>query len=383
MVIWGDSVNDSSLTVGIEEEYLLVDVLTRNLAEDPPKELLSDCQARHQDQVTPEFLRAQIEVATSTCTSIQGARDELRELRGTISSVASKYGLAPIAAATHPFAKWSKQKTTSKARYATLDSELKSIGRRLVTCGMHVHVGIEDPDLRIDVMNQVTYFLPHLLAFSTSSPFWDGYDTGLKSYRVSVFDGLPRTGLPETFESYAQYERFVAALVDVGIIQDSTKLWWDIRPNPKFPTLELRIADVCTRLDDGIAIAALYVCLVRMLLRLRRKNRRWRLYFQALLKENRWRSQRYGLDQGLVDFGVRKLVPWGNLVEELIGLVWSEAKEIDCVEEIEHLRTIYERGTSAHWQLQTYKQSRAGGMEHAEAMQAVVDMLLRATVSDL
>ena len=375
--------SDLPLTVGIEEEYLLVDVLTRDLAEDPPKELLRDCQEVHEGQVTPEFLRAQIEVGTKVCSSIDEARTELKQLRGTISSVSSKYGLAPIAASTHPFAKWSKQKPTPQARYATLASELKSIGRRLVTCGMHVHIGIEDPDLRIDMMSQITYFLPHLLAFTTSSPFWDGYDTGLKSYRVSVFDGLPRTGLPEHFEGYAQYQRFVSTLVKVGIIPDSTKLWWDIRPNAAYPTLELRISDVCTRLDDGIAVASLYICLVRMLMRLRRNNRRWRIYSHSLILENRWRAQRYGLDQGLIDFGRRKLVEWNILVDELIELVMPEAREIGCVNEIEHLREIIRRGTSAHWQLETYRQSRAGGMGHSEAMQAVVDMLLRATVADI
>lgn len=371
------------LTVGVEEEYLLVDLETRDLAHDPPKELIDKCHSRHQGQVTHELLRSQIEVGTRVCSSISEVREELKSLRSTVVEVAAEYGLAPIAAATHPFAKWTEQLHTPMARYATLMSELQGVARRLVTCGMHVHIGIEDPDLRIDMMNQIKYFLPHLLAFSTSSPYWDGSDTGLKSFRLSIFDGLPRTGLPEYFDSFAQYERFTKVMTDSGLVEDTSKLWWDIRPNGRFPTLEMRITDVCTRLDDAVAIAAFYVSLASRLQRLRRQNQKWRVYSGSLIKENRWRAQRYGLDEGLVDFGRREIVQWPRLMDEIIELVGEDAERLGCLGELEHLRTIIQRGTSAHVQLDTYDDLKSRGLSHKDAMLGVVDELVMGTKADL
>ncbi|MEC9466441.1 MAG: carboxylate-amine ligase [Myxococcota bacterium] len=371
------------LTVGIEEEYLLVNRDTCDLADDPPQELIAECEARHEGQVSPELLRSQIEVGTRVCTSVREVADELASLRRTVSEVAGEHGLAPIAAASHPFAKWAKQKHTPKARYATLVSELQAVGRRLVTCGMHVHIGIQDPDLRIDMMNQLRYFCPHLLAFSTSSPFWEGQDTGLKSYRLSVFDGLPRTGLPEYFDSYAEYERFTQVMMETGLLRETSMLWWDIRPNARFPTLELRTTDICTRIEDGIAIAAFYVCLASKLYRLRRQNQKWRIYSASLIKENRWRAQRYGLDEGLVDFGRSEIVPWPDMLDEIMSLLGEDAERLDCVKELEHLRVIYERGTSAHQQLKVYKEAKEGGASEEDAMLAVVRRLIDDTVRDL
>jgi carboxylate-amine ligase len=254
------------------------------------------------------------------------------------------------------------------------------VARRLVICGMHVHVGIGDDELRVDLMNQVGYFLPHLLALSTSSPFWGGEDTGLKSYRIAVFDELPRTGIPERFESYGEYRRHVDTLIAVGVITDTSKLWWDIRPSGRFPTLEMRIPDVTTSLDDGIAIACLYRCLLRTLWRLRRANQRWRIYARMLIDENRWRAQRYGIDEGLVDFGRARIVPYPELLEEILDLVAEDAAYFGCTAEIAHARTILSRGTSAHRQLEVYRDALAGGADQQAALAAVVDWLIVATV---
>jgi carboxylate-amine ligase len=248
---------------------------------------------------------------------------------------------------------------------------------------MHVHVGIEDPELRIDLMGQLAYFLPHLLALSTSSPFWDGQDTGLKSYRIAVFDEMPRTGLPELFDSWGEFQRHLAVLVRAGIIEDGSKLWWDIRPSVRFPTLEMRVADVCTRLDDAIAIAALYRCLLRMLWRLKRDNQRWRRYAGMLVNENRWRAQRYGFDEGLVDFGKGRIVPYAELLEEMIVLTAEDQEAFGCQAEVAETRAILARGTSAHRQLATYYAALAAGAAPREALEAVVDMLIAGTLEAL
>jgi carboxylate-amine ligase len=374
---------EPSFSIGIEEEYHLVDRTTRDLASEPPLAMLDQCQARLRGQVMPEFLKSQIEVATGVCATPAEARADLANLRRTVAEVAARHGLAPIAASTHPFARWDAQKPTDRARFAQLARDLQGVGRRLVICGMHVHVGIPDDDLRIDLMNQIAYFLPHLLALSTSSPFWRGEDTGLKSYRISVFQELPRTGLPEQFASYGEYQRHVRIMVDAGLIEDASKLWWDVRLSHRFPTLEMRITDICTRLDDGIAIAALYQCLIRMLYRLRRDNQRWRVYARMLVNENRWRAQRYGMDEGLVDFGKGRVVPYGELVEEIIALVAEDADAIGCSAEVEHARTILARGTSADQQRLIHAEAIAKGASRDEALRAVVDWLMAETVTGL
>ena len=260
---------------------------------------------------------------------------------------------------------------------------MQAVARRLLICGMHVHVGIDDDELRIDLMNQVSYFLPHLLMLSTSSPFWRGEDSGLKSYRLSVFDELPRTGLPSRFDSWSEYTRHVDVLVRAGLIEDATMIWWDIRPSARFPTLEMRITDVCPLLDDAIAIAALYQCIIRMLWRLRRCNQRWRLYDPMLIDENRWRAKRYGIDDGLVDFGKGEVVPCAELLDELIDLTAEDASALDCESEILHCRTIIARGTSAHRQVATYTAALAAGSSQDRALCDVVDLLIEETVRDL
>ena len=377
------SYQDPSFTIGIEEEYLLVDPETRNLAEDPPATILEECRNRIGDQVTPEFLRSQIEVGTKICTSIAEAKVELQSLRCCIRDVAEAHGLAVIAASTHPIADWDLQKHTEKDRYNILAQSMQTVARRLLICGMHVHVGIEDDDLRVDLMGQVSYFLPHLLALSTSAPFWRGRETGLKSYRMAVWNEMPRTGLPPQFDSYGEYRRLVEILVGTGVIEDATKLWWDVRPSDKFPTLEMRMTDICTRMEDAISIAACYRCLLRMLWRLRRNNQRWRQYDRFMIAENRWRASRYGIDEGLIDFGKARIVPFPELLEELITLIREDAEFFDCVAEIEHVREILERGTSAHKQVEVWQEACQAGKEDADALRDVVDMLIEETAHGL
>ena len=368
-------------TLGIEEEYFLVDRTTRDVVGDPPPAMLAQCEALLAGQVSPELLRSQIEVGTRVCSSLGEARADLRRLRATVARVAAGHGLAPVAASTHPFAQWEAQKTTERSRYVGLRDDLQAVGRRLAICGLHVHIGIPDDELRIDLLNQASYFLPHLLALSTSSPFWQGENTGLKSYRLAVFDELPRTGTPERFASWGEYRRHVDILVGAGLIEDATKLWWDLRPSARFPTLEMRITDVCTTFDDSLSIAALFRCLLRMLWRLKRDNQRWRIYARMLIDENRWRAQRYGTDQGLVDFGRGAIFPYAGLLDEMLALVEPDARHFGCLDEILHAREILARGTSAHRQLAVFDKALSEGASRAGALAAVVDWLIAETVA--
>ena len=370
-------------TMGIEEEYLLVDLETRDLVQDPPPDVMAESQNRLQDQVGPEFLRSQIEVGTKVCSTIAEARADLGRLRHNVAEVAGAHGMGLIAASTHPFAQWDKQLPTDKDRYLELERDMQAVVRRLVICGMHVHVGVEDDDLRIDLMNQVSYFLPHILAASTSSPFWHGNDTGLKSYRMTVFKSLPRTGLPEHFSSWGEYQRHVNVLVEAGIIQDATKLWWDVRPSARYPTIEMRVADVCTRIEDATTVATLFVLLLRMLYRRRRKNQRWRTYANMLVAENIWRAQRYGVDGSLMDYGRAELVPFTQLADELIEILWREADETGTTEELKHLATMARQGTSADRQLAVYSAAVEAGADSHEALKEVVDMLIRETIDGI
>ncbi len=376
------SVKEPPLTVGIEEEYMLVDLETRDLAA-APAPMLGECEERLAGQITAEFFQSQIEVETPICRSVGEARASLALLRGTVAELARRYKLAPIAASTHPFATWREQKLTEKRRYRVIADDMQGIGRRMIVSGIHVHVGVDDDDLRIDLMNQLSYFVPHLLCLSTSSPFWEGEKTGLMSYRVSVFDTLPRSGLPDAFVSYAEYERMVEQLVRAGVCQDATHLWWDIRPSARFPTLEVRVTDVCTRLDDAATVAALCQCLIRRLYRLRRDNQRWRTYPRVLIHENKWRAQRYGTEGKLIDFGKSEAVPYAELLDELIEFVREDAESLGCLAEVEHAREIVERGTSAHQQLAVWRKAIAKGADPHEAMSRVVDFLIAETVAGL
>lgn len=374
---------EPSFTVGIEEEYLLVDVATRALADDPPAELFAECEARLHDLVKPEFLKSQLEVSTAVCATVGDAGRDLANLRRVVVEVARRHGLAPIAASTHPFSEWQHQHHTDRERYNMLAENMQAVARRLLICGMHVHVGINDDELRIDLMNQVSYFLPHLLALSTSSPFWRGEDTGLRSYRLAVFDELPRTGLPEIFDSWAEYQRHIRILVDAGLLADASMMWWDIRPSSRFPTLEMRITDVCPLIEDAVTIAAAYVCIIRMLYRLRRSNQRWRKYANMLIQENRWRAQRYGCEGTLVDFGRAALVPYGELAEELIDMLAEDADALDCGAELRRIRDIARDGTSANRQIACHRAALAAGATREDALKAVVDQLIAETASGI
>jgi len=373
-----------NFTIGLEEEYLLVDPVTRDLVADPPPDMMAACEAElagSAGQVSPEFMRSQIEIGTRVCHSIQEAREALADLRATLARIAGQHGMALVAASTHPFGRWNMQAHTNRDRYNTLAEDLQVVVRRLLICGMHVHVGIDDDDTRIDLLNQAVYFMPHLLALSTSSPFWKGEVTGLKSYRLSVFDELPRTGLPAQFDSFGEYQRTVDVLVKAGVIEDATKVWWDLRPSARFPTLEMRVPDVCTLLDDAITIAALFACVCRMLYRLRRENKRWRSYTNFLLRENRWRAQRYGVEKGMIDFGRGEIVPFADLTEELVELIREDADALDMRAEVENVHTILARGTSADRQLAVYHAGMESGLSTRDAQKAVVDRLIEETVA--
>ena len=369
------TITEPSFTLGIEEEYLLVDQETLDLAS-APDELMAACQADLQAQVSPEFLQCQIEVGSGVCQTIGEAREDLRNLRMTVARHAASFGLAPIAASCHPFAEWKNQLHTDKERYNVLRKDLGGVARRMLICGMHVHVGIEAKNMRIDLMNQLSYFLPHLLAMSTSSPFWRGEDTGLNSYRLTVFDNLPRTGLPPKLDDWSTYERSVQILVDLGLIEDASKIWWDLRPSSMFPTIESRICDASPLLETTLMLAALTQCLTRMLWRLARKNQRWRIYDAFLIAENRWRAQRYGVSAGLIDFGQGEVVPFGDLVEEMLELIEEDAEALGCLAEVRTARELVKNGTSADVQRGVFESALQSGKDRPAALATVVRHLI-------
>ncbi len=354
-------------TLGIEEEYLLVDRDSLDLAT-APQALMTACQNDLQGQVSPEFLQCQIEVGTKVCANISEARQDLRALRACVSRHAAAHNLAPIAVSCHPFADWKDQHHTEKERYSDLRRALGGVARRMLICGMHVHVGIENNALRTDLMPQLSYFLPHLLALSTSSPYWQGDDTGLASYRLTIFDNLPRTGLPPDFGSWAEYERTTGTLIDLGVIEDTSKIWWDLRPSHQFPTLETRIMDVSPRLEDALSLAALVQALNRLLLRLRASNLRWRQYDRFLIAENRWRAQRYGVGEGLIDFGDRSIKPMAQLLKELMEFLAEDAEALGTLNEITRAQEIARQGTSADRQRRVHAEAIAAGHDPGRAV---------------
>ena len=374
---------EPAFSIGIEEEFWLVDRQTRDVATDPAAGFLEDCKAELGDHVSSEFMRCQVEIGTKVCQDAADARAELTHMRSVLCDVAGRYEMSLLAASTHPFAHWDSQKHTEGERYSTIARDLRTVVERLLICGMHVHVGIEDDDLRIELMAQAAYFLPHLLALTTSSPFWRGRDTGLQTFRLSVFDNLPRTGLPEVFGSWAEYRRHVDMLINAGVIEDGTKLWWDLRPSDRWPTLEMRIADVCTNLEDAVCVASLTRCILRMLYRLRHNNQRWRIYANMLIRENRWRACRYGSTDsdkgGLIDFGRGEIVPYADLLEEILELVRPDAEHFGCVAEIEHARKILDRGTSSERQRNIYHAAIERGESPRDALIAVTDYLISET----
>ncbi len=376
-------IKEPTFTIGVEEEYLLVDRETRNLATQQPKSLLQKCEEVLKNQVSPEFLQSQIEIGTKICKNIKEVREQICYLRKNIAEISNHYNLAPIASSTHPFAHWTEQHHTNKERYNLLAQDLQLVARRMIISGMHVHIGIEDDELRIDILNQAKYFLPHLLALSTSSPFWQGKNTGLKSYRLSIFDELPRTGLPPNFQSYSEYTRTISVLKQANIIEDASKVWWDLRPSTRFPTVEMRISDMCPLVEDCITIAALFLCICRMLYRLRVNNQRWRLYPIFLLNENRWRAQRHGITEGLIDFGKGEVIEFKQLLEELLYLIKEDAEYFECQTELNRAEEILKQGTSAERQLMIYNNSLEEGLTEKQALIKIVDSLMEETLTGI
>lgn len=373
---------DPDFTLGIEEEYLLVDPETMQLAA-APQALMEALQADLGERVSPEFLRCQVEIGTPVSADIRAAGSHLRALRGTVARRAAEHGLAPISASCHPFADWRAQDHTDKDRYNQLSRDMGGVARRMLICGMHVHVGIPDPAQRIDLMNQMSYFLPHLLALSASSPFWLGEDTGLASYRTTVFGDMPRTGLPPQMGSWDEFDRSVAALTDLGIIEDSSKIWWDLRPSCKYPTLETRICDACPRVEDALTLAALIQTTLRMLWRLSRANQRWRQYEPFLLAENRWRALRYGTTEGLIDFGAGRVLPFAQIAEDWLELVAQDADALDCQPHVARLRQMVAQGTAAEAQRAVHARARQAGADAPQALQAVTRHLIQEFTRDL
>jgi carboxylate-amine ligase len=357
-------------TIGIEEEYQLIDPGSRELTS-YVQEFFEQGRLVLKDQIKPEFLQSKIEVGSTICHDIGEARAELVRLRRTVGEVCSTHGLVMAAASTHPFSKWTDQRITPAERYTKHEKAMADVARRMLIFGMHVHVGIEDKDLLIDVMDQARYFLPHLLALSTSSPFWHGRQTGLKSYRSVVFESLPRTGPPPAFRSWAEYTHFVDTLVKTGCIEEPTSIWWDMRPHPKFPTLEFRICDICTRVDEAVCLAALILAIVAKLIKLRQANQSWRRYRHALITENKWRAVRYGVEGKLIDFGAQREVPLRELAVELLEMIDDVVDPLGVREEVGYVHTILAEGSSADRQLAVYEKTRS--------LEAVVDHLVAET----
>src|SRR3954468_7230711 len=357
-----------SFTLGIEEEFQIIDPVSREL-KSHVSEILDEGKLLLGEKVKPEMIQSMIEVGTGVCANIQEAREDITKLRCIISSLARKKGMQIAAASTHPFSKWSEQEIYDGDRYKLLVDELQMVARSLLIFGVHVHVGVPDLDRRIQIMNAARYFLPHILALTTSSPFWLGFNTGLKSYRSEVFKKFPRTEVPDHFESYQQFQSYVDLLIHMNCIEDGTKIWWDVRPHCKFPTLEFRVCDIPTRVDDTIAVAALFQAIVAKLHTLIDKNLGFRIYHRRLILENKWRAIRYGLDGKLLDLGKQKEVPAKDLIRELLDFVEDVIDPLGSRDEINHIYTILERGTSADEQLKVYEES-------GNDFNAVVDMLM-------
>jgi carboxylate-amine ligase len=361
-------------TLGIEEEFQLVDPETRELRSHA-SEILEDGKMLLGEQVKPEMIQSMIEVGTGICKDIREARADITNLRSVLSNLVRKRDLEIVAAGTHPFSHWQDQKIFENARYELIVEENQMIARSLLTFGLHVHVGIADPERAILIMNAVRYMLPHILALSTSSPFWLGVHTGLKSYRSEVFTRFPRTGIPDHFESNSSFQKYVALLIETGCIDDGKKIYWDVRPHPFFPTLEFRICDIPTRVDDTIAIAALIQALVAKVNKLLDQNLTFRRHHKMLIEENKWRAVRYGLDGKMIDFGKGKEVPTRDLIRELLWFVDDVIDDLGSRHEVEHIKRILQRGTSADDQLQVWRETGD--------VKAVVDRLIELTVENI
>jgi carboxylate-amine ligase len=366
-----------AFTFGMEEEYFLVDAETKAVAREVPAEFFDEAKKASDGRVSTEFLQPQIEVISSPHVNMADARAELRMLRRTVANVAARYGLAILAAGTHPTALWREAQQTDKQRYDTVMDDLQMIGQRDLLCGLHVHVELPDPDLRIDVMYRILPFLPLLLALSTSSPFWQARRTGLKGYRLAAYDELPRTGVPELFRTQQEFDAYVAALVRAGVIKDSSYVWWAIRPSLNNPTLELRAPDSCTLVEDSLAIAALYRTLARHLHVNRNRNKDLDAVGRAIVIENKWRAQRYGVHGTFVTEDGAVTV--ADMLEQVISDTAPDAAALGCTAEINRCRAIVGAGTSSDAQLAVFD-SHAKIGSRDDALRAVTEWIAAATL---
>src|SRR3982750_3126690 len=359
-----------SLTLGIEEEYQIIDPETREL-KSYITEILA-CDKLVLDEVKPELHQSMIEIGSRVCRTPQELRSELVRLRGMVMDLAAKSNLVIAAAGTHPFSCWTKQEITPLERYVGVQQDLQDLAQQLLIFGTHIHVGIEDRDFLIEAMNVSRYLLPHVLCLSTSSPFWQGRRTGLKSYRSIVFRNFPRTGVPPVMRSYGDYDELLDSLVKTRCVPDGSKIWWDVRPHHAYPTLEFRVCDVCTRVDEAVCIAAILQAIVAKIWRLRRDNLTFRVYPSAMIEENKWRAVRFGLDGKLIDFGKEPELPARELIAEILQwFVDDVVDELGSRREVEYAFHVMKNGTSADRQLATF--------ERTKDLKAVVDQLISET----
>jgi glutamate---cysteine ligase / carboxylate-amine ligase len=364
---------------GIEEEYFLSSIASGNLCARAPRKLLSAAKAKLGDSVTAELLQSQIEIASPIFSTIEQAQESMARMRRDLAELVQVKGLNLIAASTHPLGAWREQTVTDKPRYGQLMTDFRIIGQRNLVCGMHVHVAVPEGVDRVALMNRCMPWLPIFLALSTSSPFWGRQVTGLLSYRQAVYDEWPRSGIPDFFENEADYAGFAELLAKAGSVKDASYFWWAIRPALKYPTLELRIADVCTRVEDGVAIAALYRSLIATLVENPELGAHRTTHTRRLIDENRWRAKRDGTAARLIDEPTQTEIGLRDLIQHLVELVRPQAIRLGCESSLTHIETIMERGSSAHAQLHLYNERRAVGDSRAKALRAVVDWLVSTT----
>jgi carboxylate-amine ligase len=364
-----------TFSLGIEEEYQTVDPETRDLRSHIATEMLAQGKLRLEERVKAEMHQSVIEVGTRVCSNIQEAQEDLFDLRRNMIRLAEENGLILVAGATHPFADWRVQEIYPDPRYAQVVDDLQLVARANLIFGLHVHVGIEDKEAAIRIMNSLRYFLPHILALSTNSPFWLGMETGYKSYRAKVFENFPRTNLPDSFASYSEFESYVNLLIKTGSIDNAKKIWWDVRPHPFFSTVEVRICDIPMRAKESIAIAALIQATAAKLYNLHERNIDFRQYSRALLMENKFRAVRYGLDGKLIDFGKQEEVPARELIIEYLAFVDDVLDELGSREEIGYIRTMLEQGSGADRQLKVFRETGS--------LRSVVDFMAMETKADL
>ena len=373
--------SDQAFTFGIEEEFFLVAPLTRHTVVRGTSALIAACRERLGDNVDAEMLGPQLEICSPVFESTDAALASMRGLRREIAHIADGRGMALLAAGTHPLSAWQRQHTTRLPRYQKLERDFQLVGRRNLLCGMHVHVGIPPRHDRVQLMNRLMPWLPLFLALSTSSPFWSRRRTGLMSYRQAAYDEFPRTGIPDFFADQSDYDAFVATLVAAGALEDASKLWWAIRPSLRYRTLELRIADSCTHVEDAVALAALYRCLVHAHVRLPGLGATRGTATRRVIDENRWRAKRYGVDADFIVEGERGAVPVRTLLARLLETLAPDISALGCEAMSPALDTILSRGTSAQQQLAIYHAQRKAGAGRLDALHGVVDWLLATTVS--